>query len=101
MRWLGFGNDPRNDPVHIVQRELCERTDTNLPTLIDALDTIVRDSYGRLTGHLHLSRNSRPLLPPAGLGVRTLLPLKVPRYALLTNGISTLGLMFWSARARR
>jgi hypothetical protein len=39
----GFGNGPRNDPVHIVQRELSERTDTSLPTLIDALDTIVRE----------------------------------------------------------
>jgi hypothetical protein len=85
-RWFSEKNEVRDDPVQMVQRALSETAGMALHSLNDALDAIV---------HENLWQDGRPFrtfgefavaLPPAGLGVRSLRPLKVLRHALLSSG---------------
>jgi hypothetical protein len=77
---------PRPDPVKIVQDTLSETVSLGLECMAVALDQIVGE---------HLWREGRPCEsfgdfalapPPAGLGIRTVRPMKVLRHALLTAG---------------
>lgn len=48
MRWFGFGNGSRDDPVRIVQRAPSEPADMNLHSMIDGLDAIVGEQLWQL-----------------------------------------------------
>lgn len=85
-QWLSDKIALRNDPVKIVQHALSDTAGMSLTALVDALDAIVcgqlwqEDRPYRSFGDLAVAP------PPAGLGVRSLRPVKLLRYALLANG---------------
>jgi hypothetical protein len=85
-RWLSDKTGSRTDPVKIVQSALSETVSMSLDAMVVALDQIVGES---------LWRNGRPFesfgdfaiaLPPAGLGIRSVRPMKLLRHALLAGG---------------
>src|SRR5215831_8581268 len=86
MRWFSFGNGSRDDPVHIVQQALSGQVETTFHCMIDALDTIIREQLWRAATPFESFAEFAVALPPSGLGVRSLRPLKLLRYALLANG---------------
>lgn len=86
MRWLNALKGPPNDPVCVVQRALSEYSDMSLHTMIDALDAVVREQLWQVDRPFDSFTEFAIALPPTGLGVRSLPPLKMLRYALLANG---------------
>ena len=58
----------------------------SLDTMIDALDAIVHEQLWQVGRPFESFAEFAIALPPAGLGVRSLPPLKLLRYALLANG---------------
>jgi hypothetical protein len=86
MRWLNALTGPQNDPVCVVQRALSEYSDMSLHTMIDALDAIVREQLWQVGRPFESFAEFAIAPPPTGLGVRSLPPLKMLRYALLANG---------------
>ena len=86
MRWLNALTGPQNDPVCVVQRALSEYSDMSLHTMIDALDAVVRQQLWQVDRPFESFAEFAIALPPTGLGVRSLPPLKMLRYALLANG---------------
>jgi hypothetical protein len=84
MRWLRSSDT--EDPVRVVQQALADASNPRWGAILDAIEEILRQ---------HLWREGRPFvgfaefvtaLPPAGLGVRSLRPMKLLRYALLSGG---------------
>ena len=86
MRWLNALTGSQNDPVHVVQRALSEYSDMSLHTMIDALDDVVREQLWQVGRPFDSFAEFAIAPPPIGLGVRSLPPLKMLRYALLANG---------------
>ena len=68
-RWFGFGDDSRDDPVHIEQRALSEYADVNLHSMIDALNTIVGERLWQVGGQFEAFGEFAITLPQTGLGV--------------------------------
>ncbi len=58
----------------------------SLHTMIDALDAVVREQLWQVGRPFEFFAEFAIALPPTGLGVRSLPPLKMLRYALLANG---------------
>jgi hypothetical protein len=54
--------------------------------MIDALDAVVREQLWQVDRPFESFAEFAIALPPTGLGVRSLPPLKMLRYALLANG---------------
>src|SRR5262245_40157259 len=77
MRWFSFGNGSRDDPVHIVQQALSGQVETTFHCMIDALDTIIREQLWRAATPFESFAEFAVALPPSGLGVRSLRPLKL------------------------
>ena len=84
MRW--FGSRDGEDPVTVVRHALVDAATPRWEAMLDALEQILQ---------LQLWHEGRPFedfaqfvtaLPPTGLGVRSLRPLKLLRYALLSGG---------------
>jgi hypothetical protein len=86
MRWLNALKGSQNDPVCVVQRALSEYSDMSLHTMIDALNLVVREQLWQVGRGFDCFADFAIALPPDGLGVRSLPPLKMLRYALLANG---------------
>lgn len=86
MRWLNALTGSHSDPVCVVQRALSEYSDMSLHTMIDALDAVVREQLWQVDRPFDSFAEFAIALPPTGLGVRSLPPLKMLRYALLANG---------------
>ena len=86
MRWFGSKNGSRDDPVHVVQHVLSEQADMSLHSMIDALDAIVCEQLWEVGRPFECFAEFAIALPPTGLGVRSVPPLKLLRYALLANG---------------
>ena len=83
---FGLRRHDREDPVRAVQDALSATVTMSLSSMTAALDTIVDG---------HLWQQGRPFesfgdfavaLPPVGLGVRSLEPLRLLRHALLDGG---------------
>ena len=85
MRWLNALTGSQNDPVCVVQRALSEYSDMSLHTMIDALDEVVREQLWQVGRPFESFAEFAIAPPPIGLGVRSLPPLKMLRYALLAN----------------
>ena len=86
MRWFNGLTGAQNDPVRVVQQALSESSDMSLHTMIDALDAVVREQLWQVGRPFESFAEFAIALPPTGLGVRSLPPLKLLRYALLANG---------------
>lgn len=86
MGWLNALTGSANDPVRVVQQALSESSDMNLHSMIDALDAVVHERLWQADRPFETFAEFAIALPPNGLGVRSLPPLKLLRYALLANG---------------
>ena len=86
MRWLNALSGSHNDPVRVVQQALSESSDMSLHTMIGALDAVVRERLWQAGRPFETFAEFVIAGPPSGLGVRSLSPLKLLRYALLANG---------------
>ena len=85
MRWFVSGGS-RADPVQVVQEALAESAHLRFDAMLDALDAILRDQLWQVGREFDCFAEFAIGLRPAGLGVRSLRPLKLLRYALLVNG---------------
>ena len=85
MRWFASGR-PQEDPVHMLQEALAESAYLRLDSMLDALDAILREQLWQVGRQFDSFAEFAIGLRPAGLGVHSLPPLKLLRYALLTNG---------------
>jgi hypothetical protein len=86
MRWLPIANGSRHDPVRVVQQALSTSPQTRLDTVPDALDAIVGEQLWQVGGTFESFAEFAVAKQPAGLGVRSLPPLRLLRYALLSGG---------------
>ena len=84
MRW--FGSSDTGDPVRLVQHTLADASNPRWEAMPDALDEILRQQLWREGRAFEGFAEFVTALPPAGLGVRSLRPLKLLRYALLSGG---------------
>ena len=85
MRWFASGGS-RADPVYVLQEALAEPAHLSLDTMLDALDATVQEQLWQAGRQFDCFAEFAVGLRPAGLGVRSLPPLKLLRYALLANG---------------
>jgi hypothetical protein len=85
MRWFASGR-PQEGPVHMLQEALAESAYLRLDSMLDALDAILREQLWQVGRQFDSFAEFAIGLRPAGLGVHSLPPLKLLRYALLTNG---------------
>ena len=69
-----------------MQGALAESAHLSWDTMLDALDVILGEELWQMGGQFHCFAEFAIGLQPAGLGVRSLRPLKLLRYALLANG---------------
>ena len=86
MRWFSGLTGAQSDPVRVVQQALSESSRMSLHTMIDALDAVLREQLWQVGRPFESFAEFAIALPPTGLGVRSLPPLKLLRYALLANG---------------
>jgi hypothetical protein len=86
MRWFASGGGSRADPVYVLQEALAEPAHLSLDTMLDALDATVQEQLWQAGRQFECFAEFAVGLRPAGLGVRSLPPLKLLRYALLANG---------------
>ena len=84
MRW--FASSDSKDPVKVVQHALADASNPRWEAMLDALDEIVQQQLWRERRPFESVAEFVTALPPAGLGVRSLRPLKLLRYALLAAG---------------
>jgi hypothetical protein len=85
-QWLSDKIALRNDPVRIVQDALSDTAGMSLHALIEALDAIVCGQLWQEDRPYASFGEFAVALPPAGLGIRSIRPAKLLRYALLVNG---------------
>jgi hypothetical protein len=85
MRWLPIPNSSRHDPVRVVQQALSASPQAGLDTLLDGLDAILGQVLWQVGGKFDTFAEFAIAQQPGGLGVRSLPPLKLLRYALLAN----------------
>jgi hypothetical protein len=85
MRWFA-PSSPRADPVRVLQQGLAESEHLSWDAMFDALDVILEEELWQIGLQFDCFAEFAIGLQPAGLGVRTLRPLKLLRYALLANG---------------
>lgn len=81
-----FGRGSRDDPVKLVQHALSETASMSLSAMTDALDAIVEDNLWQEGRPFESFGEFAISLPPIGLGVRSVQPLKLLRHALLSRG---------------
>jgi hypothetical protein len=84
MRWFASSTS-RVDPVHVLQEALAESAHLSLHTMLDALEAIMQDQLWQVGRQFNCFAEFAIGLRPAGLGVRSVPPLKLLRYALLAN----------------
>jgi hypothetical protein len=85
-RSLSDKTGPRTDPVTIVQHALSETVCMSLDAMVAALDRIVGEGLWQQDRPFESFGEFVVALPPAGLGVRSVRPVKFLRHALLTAG---------------
>ena len=85
-RWLSDMSVSRDDPVKTIQQALSESAGMSLHAMIGALDTIVSENLWQGGRDFESFGDFAIAPPPAGLGVRSLRPLKLLRHALLAAG---------------
>jgi hypothetical protein len=83
---LGRRNEVRPDPIRVVQDALSDVTTMSLSSMSTALDAIVEQNLWRQDRPFESFGDFAVALPPLGLGVRALAPLRVLRHALLDAG---------------
>jgi hypothetical protein len=85
-RWLSDKTVSRTDPVRIVQHALSETVSMGLESMVVALDQIVGENLWQEGRSFESFGEFAVALPPAGLGIRSVRPMKLLRHALLTAG---------------
>ena len=86
MRWFPMANGCRHDPVQVVQQALLASPQAGLDTLLEGLDAILGQDLWQVGGKFDTFAQFAIAQQPHGLGVRSLPPLKLLRYALLAKG---------------
>jgi hypothetical protein len=86
MAGLAIWRRRRKGPVKLVQRALSDVAGSNPNAIIQALDTVIRDRLWQTEGQFESFTEFTIALPPSGLGVRSIRPLKLLRYALVAGG---------------
>jgi hypothetical protein len=85
MRWFAPSSS-RVDPVRALQEALAASAHLSWDTMVDALDVILGEELWQVGGQFDCFAEFAIGLPPTGLGVRSLRPLKLLRHTLLANG---------------
>ena len=83
---LGRKRLVRNDPVKVLREALTATASTSLSSITAALEAIIEGSLWQLDKPFESFGDFAVALPPDGLGVRSLDPLRLLRHALLTAG---------------
>jgi hypothetical protein len=83
---LGRRHEARPDPIRVVQDALSDVATMSLGSMTTALDAIVEQNLWRQDRPFGSFGDFAVALPPLGLGVRALAPLRVLRHALLDAG---------------
>jgi hypothetical protein len=86
LPWFNDKIESRIDPVKIVQHALSETVSMSVDAMVVALDAIIRDNLWQLDRPFESFGEFAVTLPPAGLGIRSVRPMKLLRHALLTAG---------------
>jgi len=89
---LGRRHEVRPDPIRVVQDALSDVAAMSLSSMTMALDAIVEQDLWRQDRSFESFGDFAVALPPLGLGVRALAPLRALRYALLDAG----SFAFWT-----
>ena len=88
---LGRRHEVRPDPIRVVQDALSDVATMSLSSMTTALDAIVEQDLWRQDRPFESFGDFAVALPPLGLGVRALAPLRVLRHALWMQAISPCG----------
>jgi hypothetical protein len=83
---LGRRRLARNDPVKVLREALSASAPTSLTSITAALEAIIERGLWQLNKPFESFGDFAVALPPDGLGVRSLDPLRLLRHALLTAG---------------
>ena len=83
---LGRRHEVRPDPIRVVQDALSDVATMSLSSMTTALDAIVEQNLWRQDRPFESFGDFAVALPPLGLGVRALAPLRVLRHTLLDAG---------------
>ena len=83
---LGRRRLVRNDPVKVLREALSAMASTSLSSMTAALEAIIEGGLWQLNKPFESFGDFAVALPPDGLGVRSLDPLRLLRHALLTAG---------------
>jgi hypothetical protein len=86
LPWFADETGSNTDPVKIVQHALSETASMNLEAMVSALDQIVAEGLWQQDRPFESFGEFVVALPPTGLGVRSVRPMKILRHALLTAG---------------
>ena len=83
---FGRRRQDREDPVRLVQDALSATATMSLSSMTAALDAIVEGNLWQLGRPFESFGDFAVALPPVGLGVRSLEPLRLLRHSLLSAG---------------
>ena len=84
MRWFGLSD--KEDPVTVVQHALADAANPRWEAMLEALEEILQQQLWHEGRPFEDFAQFVTASPPVGLGVRSLRPLKLLRYALLSGG---------------